>query len=455
MASTAPVREGLGLQKNAAAAFNDEQILSSVQATVSQSKVNPIIRLQIQAGEQNLGVRVIGQNNFEAYTCVLNKGAPDCSRGALNGPVNASVEVPFGSLQDYGIKIEHGMSYSTVASWVAVSLVGFYAVKKVIAYWKTGSPFMSEHDHEHSVFHTPEESRAELIESREIMDRVMAVTFRAMDQQLLELVRPLALAASCGHDHRHPVCMEVSAGQVQAARQSLLRKFPNLAVKWAKDFYNETIDPLVQLSKALADKQKRAQIWTDLDLISRRMYNERGLVAAAITGVAVGTAQLVFETLEHVVIGAAAGFCHVGNAFILWMANTTYYSAYCMAQTKEFKGTSIGHRWKVARQISRMMKDDAKAKTPDEKIVQALNLLFYQVEADVRHGRIVDGITKPIARALAWELGQLRAELNLMSIRVLNKTATAEEVKLWLEHLYDVQSKAQADQHCEASLTAA
>jgi hypothetical protein len=179
------------------------------------------------------------------------------------------------------------------------------------------------------------------------------------------------------------------------------------------------------------------------------MIKERGVGAAVATGVFVGTGQVIIEVLESFVMPAGAHlFCQVGNAAVLAVAAKAYTTYFCMTQNDEFKNKTMADRWRVAQEISRLAKMNASPESPEQKTIHALNLLFRLVERDLRHARNLEGVAVPESRELARRLGDLRRELTVLSIRLLNKTAQDGEALSWLRNLRALQTALHDSQAC-------
>lgn len=457
-----PIREGLGFKAESAPLFDDTQLLSSIQSAVEDSNVAPVTGIKIDAGRSKVGIAVVGEKNqARSFTFRIEDGKAVGYPGAIAEKVNHQVEVPFGTLKMYGFEQKHGFDYSGTASWVAVGVVGVYAAKKVLNKMTIGKWSAGE-EHDHSLFPDAKEMREELTENRELLAHALAKVEDALDGQLLAIVKPLAQVAACGHNHglgekaSHGtgfVCEGIDEPKIQAARQSLLTGFPSYAKRFGNDIYNELISPVVGLVKAVFDKGKRTQTWNFFDLISRRLMKERGMTAAVVTMVYVGTTQAAWETVESFIMPAGLHlYCTIANTAILASAMNAYTTYFCMTQHQEFKDKTIVDRWRVAQKMTKLTKPNAEPKEENEKITHALNLLFRLVERDVRHARNLGDLAKPESRILAERLGTLRRELSVLSIRLINKTAADHETLNWLKALYEVQSVVQ---DCQLDLESA
>ncbi len=461
--ASSPIREGLGFQSVTAPQFDDAQLLSSIQTAVEESKVSAVTRIQVDAGGSKVGIVVVGdKDQVRPFVFRIENGKPVGQPGTMTDFVTHKVEIPFGTLKMYGFEQKPGYDYAGTAGWLAVGVVGLYAAKKVLNKVTIGRYSVGDAHGEDSMFPTDPEMREEMLTNRELFAHAVVKAEEVIDGQLHNIVKPLAIAAACGHDHgiglKKPtpskfVCEGIDEPQAQAARQTLLKVVPNFAVRLGKDFYNELISPIVELVKAVSDKDKRRQTWNFFDLISRRMLKERGVPMAIATGVFVGVGQVVIETLESVALPAGMHmFCQVGNAFVLAVAAKAYTTYFCMLQNEEFKGKTIADRWRTAQQIARMAKVTAEPGSEPDKINHALNLLFRMVERDLRHSRNLKDIEKEPSRDLAWKLGSLRKELTILQIRIVQKTVKDADILSWLKRMYEVQS---IIQDCSADLESA
>jgi len=456
-----PVREGLGFQHTAAPAFLDEHILQAVQNTVADSGIAPVISLTLGSSGGGLDITVTGATTSKAFACRVDaSGGVICGPGGAVHPSVPHAEIQLAHFQAHGFTSQELWSHSSVAAWVAVAVVGIYAAKKILNKLATGRFRASEHGEHHSLFPSEEKMREELVTNRKLLETSLA-------NNLMQLAAPLVFNAGCGHDHHHHGhhsahsspgfhCEGVSDTTAAAARESLLRSFPGFAAAFAKDFHKELIAPIVALGAAAKDANVRRQIFVFTDLIARRLVKERGVPAAVATGVLVGAGQLVVEVLESFVLPAGAHmFCQIGNVAVLAAAASAYSTYFCMTQTQEFKGQSWAERWRVARRLARANKPALQPLDAESGKIQQLNQLFRLVERDLRHARSLDVVSSAESRRLAWQLGQVKKELNLLSIRLLNGMADDESVLNWLKNLYILQSSATGTASCEHLLAKA
>lgn len=428
-----PLREGLGFPPSTAAAFDDEDILSSIRQALESADFAPVWRINIEGGSESLTIQVVGRDRFDSFLFKKEQGRLVITNGPLKEKLLHQVEVPFGNLHARGFQQKELTAHTPLGVWLAVGVVGIYAAKKLLNKMTLGSFSSAGHAAEEPLFPTAAMMRGERVENRAILER-------ALDAQLDDFVFPLAEAASCPESQASPVC---DPAEVRAARGALMRSFPSFALRFGKDFYEELIAPVVGLAAAAKDFETRRQIWNYFDLIFRRMIQERGVAAALMTGVFVGTGQLVVETLESFVMPAGMHmFCQVGNAAVLAAAAKAYSAYFCLTRHQEFKGKSFAERWRNARVLARLSKRDAPLKEDHEKVIHALNLLFRLVERDVRHGRNLEELGAKESRELARRLGDLRRQLTLISIRLIQNNSAGNEARDWLKLLYEVQTQA-------------
>lgn len=443
-----PIRAGLEFSDSAAPAFNDENLLSAIKTSVENSGVTTIFTIRVSATTDKIGVSVRGPDKNSEFICRVENGKTHCESAGkswLQTGVIHQVEIPFGNIKSYGFKAQDNWQGPGIAGWVAIAVVAVYGGKKVLNKITTGK-FMATHDEHSHIFLQQPEMREEMKRHKVIVDNAVEKAARNLQSDLLHVAAPLVEAASCGHrhDHDHDIkCEGIDESATEAAQQTLLKSFPGFAALIAKDFYNEVISPVVEVARAARDESTRRQILSFIELVSLRMVKERGLGPAIATGAFAVTGQVVVETLESFVLPAGAHmFCQIGNVAVLGVAASAYTAYYCLRQTQEMKGLTLAERAKVIRQISRLnwranQGENAKTSdlTPNERLALSFHLLFKIVERDVRHARNLTEITKPESRQLAGKLGELKRDLNLISLRLMVNPVEDLEIQNWLKSL--------------------
>ncbi len=456
-----PIRQGLGFDSAILPAFSDQHLLSAIKTSVENSGVNPIFTITMTPKTlDQVQVSVRGAEKSANFVCTVDGAGAVCAKNRDSATSTSStlltqhVEIPFGNIKAYGFK-SHDEAFSPgVAEWVAIAVVSVYAAKKILNKFTTGKFLASQNDHSH-FFLQPAEMRSEMASNKTAMENALAKAANNLESDLLHVAAPLVAAAGCGHDHhrdhdRHHelACEGVDAPSSAEAQRSLLTAFPRMAGTIAKDFYSEILSPVIAVAKSAGDTNTRNQLLSFAELVSLRMVKERGVWPAVATGAFTVVSQVVWEGLESIVLPAGAHmFCQVGNIAILGVAASAYTAYYCLRQTAELKGLTLAQRGSVIAHVSRLnwranQGEDANLKDlkPSEKLALSFHLLFKMVEKDVRNARNLGEISKAESRQLAARLGELKRELNLISLKAVLVPADDAELQGWLKNLADLHS---------------
>lgn len=445
-AAETPIREGLGFAAHASPDFSDELLLQSIQQSVTESKIAPVQQIELQGSISDLGVKVLGEGQSAQFTCSAQGGVPVCHTGSPSEVLN-EVAIPFGNLKAQGITsmAEHGHAWSTpeIAGFAAAGFVAVYVAKKIYNKIMTGSLTIPEDDHDHGMFPTAREMNEEITENRALMRRALARAEENLERDLIAVATGLAsvAACNCGHDHskghgpKHPLsfvmsCQDVTPTQATEARESIFKRMPKFAVAFAKDFYKEMVSPYVTLVKAIADKDKRRQAWGFMDLILRRMINERGVGAALATAGFIGLTQGIWEVIESLVMPNGLHlFCTVVNAALLGVAATMYTKFHCYVNINEMRNLSLEEKRQAMGRISRQ-------ETP---MIKSMHTLFKYVERDARYMRHLNLVDIQESRVRAAKLGELKKELNLLTLKHESKQDVQGDLLKWMKKLGEMR----------------
>lgn len=452
-----PIRQGLGLE-NALPSFSDENLLSGIKYAVENSNINPIISIKVAAGKNETFVIAIHGNQKAAeFVCSLKDQSTSCiSKDTYTQRTTAVTEIPFGNIKDYGFKVQADADGLGWTSWIAITTVSVYAFKKLGNWWFMGSAWADTDPHSH-FFLTTEQMKEQFHANGKILDRIKD----KVGEELVITAGPLIAAASCGHDHHHvhdhdhhhhhhghhhDHCKGISHETAEQAQQALKGGLTKFGVKLSRDLYVELIKPFYDIAWATVDSESRKQLLTFADLVTRRMLEERGLIPGMVTIASVSTAEVLWESLETYLMPAGHFACNVANVAILGIAASAYFTYQCMVDPS-LRGASFTERIQAAARISKIqwragygLKARSEGLTPSERIALSMNVIFRLMERDLRHARNLDWMDKETSRDFAQAMGEIKRDLNSLSLRAVSNPPEELEWNSWLQRLAELRT---------------
>lgn len=451
-----PVRQGLGLE-SALPNFTDEDLLSGIKYAVENSNINPIISIKVAAGKsETLVIAIHGNQKASQFVCSLKDKTSECiSKNFFVERTTAVTEVPFGNIKDYGFRLQSEADGMGWTSWIAISMVSVYALKKLGNWWFTGSAWADADPHSH-FFLTPEQMRGQFETNGKILERIKD----KIADDLVVAAGPLIAAASCGHDdhhdhhhdHRHGngpksfYCEGISPETAKEAQKALKGGLTGFGVTLTRDLYTELVKPFYDVVWATIDPEMRKQLLTFADLVTRRMLEERGLIPGAVTIGAVSAAEAVWETFETYLMPAGHFACNIANVAILGIAASAYFTYQCMVDPN-LKGASFTERIKAAARISKIqwragygLKAKTNGLSPSERTALSMNIIFRLMERDLRSARNLEWMDKETSREFAKAMGEIKRDLNSLSLRAVSNPPEELEWNKWLQRLAELRS---------------
>jgi hypothetical protein len=450
--SPSPLRLGLGLD-HSLPKFTDENLLSGIRHAVEGSKVNPIYTIKVGAADnKTLKVSVLGPKGSADFACTLNaKGKTECLQKTSLLKTANMTEVPFGNVKAYGFKTQTEADGYGVTGWIAITTVSVYALKKIGNWWFAGSSWADTDPHSH-FFLTRDQMQSEYEKHSAILARIKD----NVSKDLIEAAGPLIAAASCGHDHDHDhehdhagSCAAIHPETIADAQKTLSNGgLVNFGAKLANDIYLELIRPMYDVVWATVNPEMRKQLLTFADLVTRRMFKERGLLPGIVTIASVSTAEVVWETLETFLMPTGHFMCNVMNVAILGMAAGAYSTYQCLRETDVLQGRGFRARMRAAMQISKIQWRagyELRAKADDlsegERVALSMHVVYRMVERDLRHARNLNWIEKRGSRELAKTMGELKRDLHTLSLRAIVNSGTEPDWSSWVHRLADLRAQ--------------
>lgn len=451
-AAPTPIRQGLGLE-NALPNFTDENLLSGIKYAVENAELSPIISINVAAGKnETLVISIQGNQKISQFVCSLKDKGTNCiSKNTYTERTTAITEVPFGNIKDYGFKVQAEADGLGWTSWIAITTVSVYAIKKLGNWWFTGSAWADRDPHSH-FFLTRDQMKQQFEANEKVLDRVK----NKVADDLVVAAGPLIAAASCGHDHHdhdhdhhhhHFRCEGISPEVAEEAQKTLMGGLANFGVNVTRDLYIELVKPFYDVIWSTVDPEMRKQLITFADLVTRRMLQERGLIPGVVTIASVSTAEVLWETLETYLMPAGHFACNVANVAILGIAASAYFTYQCMVDPN-LKGATFSDRIKAAVRISKIqwragygLKARTEGLSTNERIALSMNVIFRLMERDLRFARNLDWMDKQTSRDFAVAMGELKRDLNSLSVKAVSLNPPAEtEWNSWVQRLAELRT---------------